>query len=60
VLIASVKKIGEKYHDDVLGISHKIAEEHHEDRCDCSPSRSAESERLCEGGDMVVSQPVKP
>jgi len=25
-----------------------------------SPSRSAESERLCEGGDMVVSQPVKP
>ena len=33
MLIASVKKIGEKYHNDVLGISHKIAEEHHEGIC---------------------------
>jgi predicted nucleic acid-binding protein len=33
VLIASVKKIGEKYHNDVLGISHKITERHHEGIC---------------------------
>ncbi len=33
MLIASVKKIGEKYHNDVLGISHKMTEGHHEGIC---------------------------
>jgi len=33
VLIASVKKVGEKYHNDVLAISHKITEGLHESIC---------------------------